>query len=71
MNKVSPKSLLNSKWTKSVVSNKEKHFIVTKVEFDDEQNVVECVLEAVINSAEYSIDWRDLKQPQQWKIGWQ
>jgi tryptophan-rich hypothetical protein len=71
MNKVSPKSLLNSKWTKSKVSNKEKHFIVTKVEFNEDQKVIECVVEAVINCAVYSIDWRDLKQPQQWKIGWQ
>jgi len=71
MNKVSSKSLLNSKWTKSTVNNKEKHFIVTKVEFDEQQNVTECVVEAVINCAEYSIDWRELKQPQQWRVGWQ
>jgi tryptophan-rich hypothetical protein len=71
MNLVHPKSLLNSKWTKVEVVNKEKHFTVTKLEFDEQQNVIECVLEAVINCAEYSINWRDLKQPQNWKIGWQ
>jgi len=71
MTKISPKSLLNSKWTKSTVNNKEKHFIVTKVEFDEQQNVTACVVEAVINCAEYSINWQELKQPQQWKIGWQ
>ncbi len=53
------------------VVNKEKHFTVTKLEFDEQQNVIECVLEAVINCAEYSVDWRDLKHPNRWKIGWQ
>ncbi|GAA0822956.1 TIGR02450 family Trp-rich protein [Colwellia sp. D2M02] len=71
MNKVSPKSLLNSKWTKVEVINKEKHFIITAVEFDEEQRVSECIIEAVINNNEYSINWRDLKNPQLWKIGWQ
>ena len=35
MNKVSPKVLLHSKWTKTKVVNKEKHFEITEIEFDD------------------------------------
>jgi tryptophan-rich hypothetical protein len=71
MNKVNPKALLNSKWTAMNVNNKEKHFIVIDVEFDDEQKVSLCVIEAVINNQQYQINWRDLKDPTKWKIGWQ
>lgn len=71
MNKVNPKALLHSKWTKVEIKNKEKHFIITKVVKDEDQNVVECIIEAVISNNEYSINWRDLKSPLDWKIGWQ
>ena len=71
MNKVSPKSLLHSKWTKMQVKNKEKHFIVIDVEYDEDQKVTACVIQAVINHNEYAINWRDLKQPANWKVGWQ
>ncbi|XPF92798.1 TIGR02450 family Trp-rich protein [Colwellia sp. RE-S-Sl-9] len=71
MNKVSPKSLLHSKWTKVEVENREKHFMITKVNVDDEQRIVECKIEAVISKNEYSINWRDLKDNQCWKLGWQ
>lgn len=71
MNKVSPKTLLNSKWTKQSVNNKEKHFIVVEVEFDEDKKVTLCVIEAVINNQQYQINWRDLKTPTEWKIGWQ
>ena len=71
MNKVSPKTLLNSKWTKQSVSNKEKHFIVVDVEFDENNKVILCVVEAVINNHQYEINWRSLKNPSEWKIGWQ
>ncbi|MDU0112473.1 TIGR02450 family Trp-rich protein [Psychrosphaera aquimarina] len=71
MNKVSPKTLLNSKWTKCKISNKEKHFIIVDVEFNDEQLLTKCVIEAVFNNNQYEIDWKTLKDPNLWKIGWQ
>ncbi|MFT5313822.1 MAG: tryptophan-rich hypothetical protein [Paraglaciecola sp.] len=71
MNKISPKTLLHSKWTKVTVSNKERHFVINKVSIDEEQRVTACVIEAVINKHEYAINWRDLKDSQQWRIGWQ
>ena len=71
MNTIHPKKLLNSKWTKVNVVQKLKHFTVAKVEYDEQQNVVECFIRAEMNAEEFSIDWRDLKDPQQWKIGWQ
>jgi tryptophan-rich hypothetical protein len=70
LNKVSPKALLQSKWTKTKVTNKEKHFVITDVEFDEDQRVVECVIEAVMNNHQYSIDWRDLKNKEEWRMGW-
>lgn len=70
MNKINPKTLIHSKWTKVDVKNKEKHFTITLVKFDDQQNVIECVLEAVMTHNEYSIDWRDLKSSDEWLIGW-
>ncbi|UZE97776.1 TIGR02450 family Trp-rich protein [Alkalimarinus alittae] len=70
MNNVSPKSLLQSKWTKTKVINKEKHFVITAVEFDEDQRVTECIVEAVMNNNEYSIDWRELKNKNEWRMGW-
>ncbi|WGV98351.1 TIGR02450 family Trp-rich protein [Vibrio sp. YMD68] len=70
MNKISPKTLLNSKWTHLQVSNKEKHFMVTMVEFDENQSVIKCVIEAVMNNNEYEIDWRELKSNNEWRMGW-
>ena len=71
MNKLSPKSLLHSKWTRIQVQNKEKHFVIIKVKFDEDQKIIECVIQAVISNNEYHIDWRELKNNNLWKIGWQ
>ena len=71
INKISPKSLIHSKWTKVDVMNKEKHFIITVVKFDEEQTVVSCMIEAVMTKNEYDIDWRELKDNNNWRIGWQ
>jgi tryptophan-rich hypothetical protein len=71
MNKVSPKALINSKWTKVDVVNKEKHFIITKVDFDEDKNVICCIIEAVMTHSEYTINWRDLKVSELWRVGWQ
>jgi len=71
MNKLSPKALLHSKWTKIDVTNKEKHFIITKVNVDEDQRIIKCIIEAVMSHNEYEINWRDLKNSQLWKIGWQ
>lgn len=71
MNKVNPKVLLNSKWTKLSVENKEKHFVITQVEFDEQRNVIECIITAVMSRNEYEINWRDLKVPSLWRFGWQ
>ncbi|WDE04736.1 TIGR02450 family Trp-rich protein [Thalassomonas viridans] len=71
MNQVSPKTLLHSKWTKVAVVNKEKHFVVTAVEFDEDNKVSSCQVQAVINDNEYILDWRELKNSTVWRQGWQ
>ncbi len=70
MNKVSAKKLLHGKWTKVTPSNKEKHFIITEVDYDENSKVTRCVIQAVYSHNEYEINWRDLKQPHLWRIGW-
>jgi len=70
MNKISPKSLLHSKWTKIEVLNKEKHFVITHIEFDEDNRVIECLIQAVMTKNDYPINWRELKDSQQWKLGW-
>ncbi|MEF1305583.1 TIGR02450 family Trp-rich protein, partial [Vibrio owensii] len=56
MNRVHPKKLLRSKWTATEPVNKEKHFIISEMEFDEEGNVVRCVIEAVMTKRERELD---------------
>ena len=70
MNTLNPKKLLNSKWIAVKPSNKEKHFLVTEVEFDEEGVVVHCLIEAVMTRRSFKIDWRALKEGDQWVNGW-
>ncbi len=70
MNRITPKKLLNSKWTAVHPRNREKHFLVTDVEFDEDGVVILCLLEAVISRRSESIDWQDLKNPSVWTHGW-
>ena len=70
MNPVSPKKLLHTKWTAVVPINKEKHFIISRVTFDEAGKVDVCELEAVLNKRVQQIDWRDLKDSNTWRQGW-
>jgi len=70
MNNVNPKKLLNSKWTAQTPQNKEKHFIVTEVEFNEDGEVCTCELESVFSKRQEYIDWRELKDINLWKQGW-
>ena len=70
-NPISPKKLLHSKWTAVNPANKERHFMVVKVTYDDHKNVEQCVIEAVLTEREMDINWRDLKNAEHWQTGWQ
>ena len=70
MNRISPKKLLHSKWTAVHPVKREKHFLVNEVEFDEEGNVIHCLLEAVISNRSAAIDWQELKSTEHWRQGW-
>ena len=70
MNALSPKKLLGSKWTAVNPEQKEKHFLVTEVEYDENDKVTHCLIEAVMTKRSFSIQWQMLKKASQWVSGW-
>ncbi|MDN3379282.1 MULTISPECIES: TIGR02450 family Trp-rich protein [unclassified Pseudoalteromonas] len=70
MNKVTPKKLLNSKWTAVSPINKDKHFMITVIEFDEEGHVIHCEIEALMSKRTQVIDWLQLKDQHIWLQGW-
>ena len=70
MNHINPKKLLNSKWTAVTPKNKEKHFMVNEVEFDEEESVISCSIEAVRSKRSIPIAWQELKDASIWLHGW-
>lgn len=70
MNKINPKKLLNSKWTAVNPVMKERHFLVTELEFDENDDVVHCLIEAVISNRSEPIQWSELKNKDSWLQGW-
>jgi tryptophan-rich hypothetical protein len=70
MNNFNPKKLLHSKWTAVKPVNKEKHFMVSDIEFDEEGVVILCSIEAVMTKRSSLIDWNELKNNQMWLQGW-
>ena len=70
MNKINPEKLMLSKWTAIKPKQKERHFIVTKLVRDENEIIISCELEAVINRHIYQMDWQELKDCTCWQIGW-
>ena len=70
MNKINPAKLLNSKWTAVKPANKEKHFIVSEMEFDEDGMVLSCSIEAVMSKRSTLINWHELKDDSHWVHGW-
>lgn len=70
MNRINPKKLLNSKWTAVEPKDKQKHFMVTKMKFDDDGEVSLCLIEAVLTRKETAIDWQELTDHKVWLQGW-
>lgn len=68
--KINPRKLLNSKWTKVNPQNKEKHFMVVRLDYDDDNQLVDCVIEAVLSKRRAHINWRDLQNRDEWLSGW-
>ena len=70
MHNINPKKLLNSKWTAVKPTDKEKHFMITEIEFDEDGFVIACAIEAVMTKRLQAIDWQDLKDDSHWLQGW-
>ena len=70
MNRINPKKLLNSKWTAVKPFNKEKHFIISEIEFDDENKVISCTIQAILTKRSAPFNWNDLKDENHWLHGW-
>jgi tryptophan-rich hypothetical protein len=70
MNRINPAKLLLSKWTAARPQYKEKHFLVTKLLRDDEGDVQEIELEAVMSHRVQRLAWQTLQNAGDWKIGW-
>ena len=70
MKTVNSKKLLNSKWTAVKPRNKEKHFLVTEVEYDEDGVIIHCLIEAVMTHRSSKVDWRSLGDVDQWMTGW-
>lgn len=70
MTKINPKKLLNSKWTAVKPVNKEKHFMIIELKFDEEGEVIHCLIEAIISNRTEPIEWKMLKNTDVWLQGW-
>ena len=70
INSINPRKLMNSKWTAVKPVRKEKHFIVTEIEFDDEGAVTACMIESIMSKRVSNIQWKELKNQDQWIQGW-
>jgi tryptophan-rich hypothetical protein len=70
LNKISPKKLFSSKWTAVEPLNKERHFIIVEVEYDEDGAVISCLIEAILSKRTTHINWQDLKDAEQWRQGW-
>lgn len=44
--------------------------MVTEVEFDEEGNVIHCLIQAVMTKNEIPMDWNELRDTSLWLQGW-
>ena len=70
MNRLNPAKLLLSKWTAAHPQNREKHFMVTEVFLDEEGTVMDIGLQAVLTRRNERMNWRTLKDRDNWTPGW-
>lgn len=70
MNKFNPRKLQLSKWTACAPTDREKHFLVTKLLCDEEGTPIQVELEAVYSARVTLLDWRELRDSKHWKMGW-
>jgi len=72
VNPLSPRKLLNTKWTAAAPSRREKHVLVTRLVLPDSPGapLVEVEIEAVHSKRTRVIAWRELRDAATWRQGW-
>ena len=70
-NPVNQKKLPMSKWTAVSPVAREKHFLVVDWVRDDAGEPTDhVVIEAVLTNRVREIHWRELEDPESWRVGW-
>ncbi|MFT7228444.1 MAG: tryptophan-rich hypothetical protein [Methylophilaceae bacterium] len=69
---VNPKKLLNSKWTAVTPTNKEKHFLITKLIYPEQPvtPITHIELEVVNSARTQVLLWHELTIKTSWLQGW-
>lgn len=70
MNRFNPRKLILSKWTAAHPQKREKHFLVTELEHDENGVLLLVNIEAVHSRRSQWIDWQALRDDKQWLPGW-
>ncbi len=78
--RLGPKKLLQSKWTAVHPREREKHFVVVRLVDPDHAPVdapgsvgtadLRVLLQAVYSKRTWTLPWRELTDPAQWRQGW-
>ncbi|MDM9653330.1 TIGR02450 family Trp-rich protein [Pseudomonas wenzhouensis] len=68
--RLNPRKLLLSKWTAAQPQNRERHFLVTELIRDEEDNILGVELQAVLTQRSQQLDWHQLQDSERWLQGW-
>ena len=72
LRRVSPKKLLQSKWTAMSPVDRELHFVVTRIvrKHTPAGPIERVELTAVYTGRASTLDWRELNDVGRWRPGW-
>ncbi|MCX7553366.1 TIGR02450 family Trp-rich protein [Marinicella sp. S1101] len=65
-----PKKLRNSKWTSLHPENREKHFLITRIEQQKNGEINHCQIQAVLTKRTFLINVSELNDKRKWCHGW-
>lgn len=68
--RLNPRKLLLSKWTAAQPQDRERHFLVTELIRDEQDNILGVELQAVLTQRSQQLDWRQLQDSERWLQGW-
>ena len=68
--RLNPRKLLLSKWTAAQPQNRERHFLVTELIRDEQDNILGVELQEVLTQRSQQLDWHQLQDSERWLQGW-